>query len=631
MRKRLISVFSSIVLVAAAAIGIVANLGRPGTLNSVLTSGSPYAPYVDATLWPLANLSSISQASGIKTFSMAFITSYQGTQCNAAWGGYYPVSGGTEDSNISNFLSTGGSLIISFGGEAGTNLAETCSSASALEQQYQAVVDRYHVYSLDFDVEGAALNNTASINLRNQALAMLVANEAALGHQLTISYTLPVLPAGLLSNSLYLLNSAIKYQVPVSLVNIMTMDYGDGAAPSPSGQMGTYAIDALKATHSQLATLYPSRSSSQLWAMEGATPMIGQNDISDEVFQLTDASQLTTFAESVGLGRLASWSANRDFQCSTNMGTTVSNTCSGVTEPSYGFAGVFMGASAGSTTSTTSTTTSSTSTSTTTTTAAPVSTSSSGVALSAAFSVSSSWWGGYSGTVTITNKSSSTVGAWEAGFTLPSGTSVTNSWNAVQESATAGSYLFGNASWNAQLAPGASTSFGFTVSSSSKKAGKPSGLFATGWASSPTTSTTSMSSTTTSSTTTSSTTTSTTTSSTTTTAAPVTTTSPSGAALAVSFTVSSTWWGGYSGTVTITNDTSATVPAWEAGFTLPSGTSVTNSWNAVQESATAGSYLFGNASWNGQLAPGASTSFGFTASSASKVAGSPSGFFATAV
>ena len=622
MRKRVISIVSSIVLVAAAVIGFVVNLGRPSTLNSVLTSGSPYAPYVDATLWPLANLSSISQASGIKSFTMAFITSYNGTQCNAAWGGYYPVSGGTEDSNISSFLSSGGSLIISFGGEAGTSLAETCTSASALEQQYQAVVDRYHVYSLDFDVEGAALNNTASINLRNQALAMLVANEAALGHQLTISYTLPVLPTGLLSNSLYLLNSAISYQVPVSLVNIMTMDYGDGAAPSPAGQMGTYAIEALKATHAQLATLYPSKSSSQIWAMEGATPMIGQNDISDEVFELSDASQLTSFAESVGLGRLASWSANRDFQCSTNMGTTVSNTCSGVAEPSYGFASIFMGGSSGSTTSTTtssttsSTSTSSTTSSTTTTTDPPLSTTSSGIALSTGFSVSSKWWGGYTGIVTITNKTSSTIQAWQAGFTLPSGTTVTNSWNAVEEASSSGGYLFGNAGWNGQLAPGASTSFGFTVSSGSKKAAKPSGIFATGWTSTTTSSTTSSTST------------SSTTSTTTTTDPPLSTTS-SGIALSTGFSVSSTWWGGYTGIVTITNETSSTIQAWQAGFTLPSGTTVTNSWNAMEEASSSGGYLFGNAGWNGQLAPGASTSFGFTVSSASKVAPAPSGFFAT--
>ena len=627
MRKRIISIVSSIVLVAAAVIGFGVNLGRPSILNSALTSGSPYAPYVDATLWPLANLSSISQASGIKSFTMAFITSYNGTQCNAAWGGYYPVSGGTEDSNISSFLSSGGSLIISFGGEAGTNLAETCTSASALEQQYQAVVDRYHVYSLDFDVEGAALNNTASINLRNQALAMLIANEAALGHQLTISYTLPVLPSGLLSNSLYLLNSAIRYQVPVSLVNIMTMDYGDGAAPSPAGQMGTYAIDALKATHAQLATLYPSKSASQIWAMQGATPMIGQNDISDEVFGLSDASQLTSFAESVGLGRLASWSANRDFQCSTNMGTTVSNTCSGVAEPSYGFASIFMGGSSGSTTSTTSATTSSTTTtsattsststtdppiSTSSTTDPPISTTSSGVALSAGFSVSSTWWGGYSGIVTITNKTSSTIQAWQAGFTLASGTTVTNSWNAVEEASSTGGYLFGNAGWNGQLAPGASTSFGFTVSSGSKKAGKPSGIFATGWTSS----------------TTSPTSTTSTTSTTTTTDPPLSTTS-SGVALSAGFSVSSTWWGGYSGIVTITNKTSSTIQAWQAGFTLPSGTTVTNSWNAVEKASSTGGYLFGNAGWNGQLAPGASTSFGFTVSSTSKVAPAPSGFFAT--
>jgi chitinase len=40
--------------------------------------------------------------------------------------------------------------------------------------------------------------------------------------------------------------------------------------------------------------------------------MIGVNDQSDEIFEPTDASQLLTFAESVGMGEISMWSLARD-------------------------------------------------------------------------------------------------------------------------------------------------------------------------------------------------------------------------------------------------------------------------------------------------------------------------------
>lgn len=51
---------------------------------------------------------------------------------------------------------------------------------------------------------------------------------------LTISYTLPVLPTGLTPNGVALLANAVQRGVRVDVVNIMTMDYGDVAAPSES-------------------------------------------------------------------------------------------------------------------------------------------------------------------------------------------------------------------------------------------------------------------------------------------------------------------------------------------------------------------------------------------------------------
>src|SRR3712207_118841 len=78
------------------------------------------------------------------------------------------------------------------------------------------------------------------------------------------------------------------------------------------------------------------------------------------------------------------------------------------------------------------------------------------------------------------------------------------------------------------------------------------------------------------------------------------------------FTVVNSWNSGYEGRVTVTNDTSSTITSWRVQLTLPAGTSVSNSWSSTQ-SVSGNTYTFTNAPWNGTLAAGASTSFGFTA------------------
>ena len=96
----------------------------------------------------------------------------------------------------------------------------------------------------------------------------------------------------------------------------MAMDYGESAAPSPSGKMGTYAIEAATSTHMQLMSLLASfginDTDTQVWTMQGITPMIGINDDQNEIFTLADAQQVLTFAQQKSLGYLSFWSATRD-------------------------------------------------------------------------------------------------------------------------------------------------------------------------------------------------------------------------------------------------------------------------------------------------------------------------------
>jgi hypothetical protein len=305
-----------------------------------------FAPYVDMTLYPTYNLTTGMQTAGLKYFTLAFITADSNNL--PAWGGYtaYEVNGGTFDQSIraqvSQVRALGGDVSVSFGGEAGSELAQVVTNVQTLTADYQQVITAYGLTHIDFDIEGAAVADNASIDRRSQAIAALQQTAAAAGKTLDVSFTLPVLPTGLTANGLYVLQSALKYGVKISLVNVMAMDYGDSAAPNPAGQMGTYAIDAAKSTFGQLQGLYGTTlTTSQLWEMVGVTPMIGVNDASDEVFGFSDASQLLAFAESVGMGEISMWSLGRDQEDPHGALTYSEDNSSSLVQSPYEFSDIF--------------------------------------------------------------------------------------------------------------------------------------------------------------------------------------------------------------------------------------------------------------------------------------------------
>jgi hypothetical protein len=187
---------------------------------------------------------------------------------------------------------------------------------------------------VDFDVEGAAVDNTAASARRDQALAALQAQDPAL----QVSFTLPVLPSGLTSDGDAVLAGAVQAGVKLSAVNVMAMDYGDGAAPNPSGQMGTFPIDAATATDAQVASAM-GISDDEAWSKVAVTPMIGVNDTSDEIFTAANAQQLEAFAASKHLAWLSMWSAARDTQCPGGAQGFASPTCSSIVQAPDQFMG----------------------------------------------------------------------------------------------------------------------------------------------------------------------------------------------------------------------------------------------------------------------------------------------------
>lgn len=311
--------------------------GESGNGAGSGAAAAAFAPYVDMTLSPSSSIADMATEAGARHLTLAFIVS--GSACTASWGGYYGIDDAAISQRIADLQAAGDEAIVSFGGAINQSLADTCTSVASLAAQYQAVIDRYGIRNLDFDIEGADQSNATSLERRFKAIAQIQAAGLAAEEPVHVSLTLPVMPTGLTQDGLNVVRTAIADGVEIGTVNVMAMDYFDPSL-TYAGKMGEYAIQAATATHDQLAQLYPGRTDAELWRMVGVTPMIGINDDSKEIFTTEDAEELTSFAVEKGLGRLAMWSLNRDGPCPAPTQST-SNTCSGVSDPQWAFSSAF--------------------------------------------------------------------------------------------------------------------------------------------------------------------------------------------------------------------------------------------------------------------------------------------------
>ena len=132
------------------------------------------------------------------------------------------------------------------------------------------MVNTYGVTRLDFDIEGGVLSDTAATSLRDQALAALQAEDPSV----QVDFTLAVAPQGLptgTGSEYALLQDAKAKGVKVSVVNIMTMDFGAGSNDLADAE------SAAQGTAGQLSGLY-GISTSAAYGMMGLTPIAGTND-----------------------------------------------------------------------------------------------------------------------------------------------------------------------------------------------------------------------------------------------------------------------------------------------------------------------------------------------------------------
>ncbi|MFG2356720.1 chitinase [Streptomyces sp. NPDC048521] len=289
-----------------------------------------YAPYVSAT-----EAAATDSAGSPSTYNLAFVIA-DGSGCAPRWNGTEAIGDSAVKSRIAGLKKDGATVRVSFGGASGKELAATCHSVSALAAAYAEALDAAGSTQADFDIEGDELTDSASVALRAQAIARLQQERP----DLKVSFTLPVMPSGLDSDSLALLESANTYDVQVSTVNLMTMNYGE----SYGGDMGDYALASARAAHTQLKKVF-GLSDSGAWRGMALTSMIGVNDVAGETFTLSDADQVRTFAEDKEIAWVSMWSAFRDQQCMDGEAgqDDAATDCSGVTQGSGAFGKRFSG------------------------------------------------------------------------------------------------------------------------------------------------------------------------------------------------------------------------------------------------------------------------------------------------
>lgn len=84
------------------------------------------------------------------------------------------------------------------------------------------------------------------------------------------------------------------------------------------------------------------------------------------------------------------------------------------------------------------------------------------------------------------------------------------------------------------------------------------------------------------------------------------------AGCSVAYSVATSWPGGFTGNITITNGATA-IASWTLVFTFSGNQQVTSGWDGTWTQSSGGQVTVTSESWNGSLAPGASTPMGFNA------------------
>ncbi|NML51701.1 chitinase [Streptomyces sp. R302] len=269
----------------------------------------------------------VMNATGIKTFTMAFILSSGG--CNPAWDGQRPLTGGIDQSTINAIRAAGGDIVPSIGGWSGNKLGPNCATPEALAGAYQKVIDAYGLKSIDVDIENTDEFENAAVQDRVLgALKIVKANNPGLRTILTFGTS----TTGPTSWGNRLIEQSKALNAGIDVFTIMPFDFGGGA------DMYGNTVKAADGLKNKLKSVY-GWDDATAYAHVGISGMNGLSD-QQEVTTPQTWTGIRDWANTHHIARLAFWSVNRDRGCA---GGGVTETCSGIAQADWEFTKITAG------------------------------------------------------------------------------------------------------------------------------------------------------------------------------------------------------------------------------------------------------------------------------------------------
>ncbi|MFF5213319.1 carbohydrate-binding protein [Streptosporangium sp. NPDC000396] len=286
----------------------------------------PGAPYLYMGWGNPPNPGTVMDATGIRSFTMAFILSSGG--CTPAWDGNRPLTGGADAQAISTIKSKGGSVQISFGGWQGNKLGPNCSTPAAFAGAVQQVINAVGPAVVDFDIENTDEfeNYTVQDRILN-GLKIVKQNNPGV----KVVVTFGTATSGPNSHGIRLINQARALGVPIDNYTIMPFDFGGSDIYSDTVNAAEGLKNALKSANGW--------TDAQAYAHMGISGMNGLSD-QRELTSPQTWTQITNWARSKGLTRLAYWAVNRDRPCP---GGGVVSHCSGIAQADWEFTRITAG------------------------------------------------------------------------------------------------------------------------------------------------------------------------------------------------------------------------------------------------------------------------------------------------
>ena len=287
----------------------------------------PGAPYLYMGWGNPPDPVSVMNATGVKSFTMAFVLSSGG--CSPAWDGSRPITGGVDAQAISAIKGAGGSVQVSFGGWSGNKLGPNCASSADFAGAVQQVINGVGPAVLDFDIENTDEFQNATVQDRILGGVKILKQN---NPNVKVSLTFGTTTSGPDSWGVRLINQSSALGVPVDAFTIMPFDFGGGS------DMYASTVNAAEGLKNAIKSAY-GWSDAQAYAHMGISGMNGVSD-QNEYTYVSTWTQIRDYANSKGLSRLAYWAVNRDRPCP---GGGAQSACSGISQNDWDFTRVTAG------------------------------------------------------------------------------------------------------------------------------------------------------------------------------------------------------------------------------------------------------------------------------------------------